>query len=758
MTKSRPVWGRTRWWTLPLALCVILLTVRKGGAQTEPESAAERAPADGSRTATVTPPVAIATPLERPKDEPGAAEVILELTVDANGVVTRAAAVSGPEPFASAASQAAPSWKFEPARRGDRAVAAKIHFLVNFDAAPEEVPAGDPSPTQAAVAKPPALGAVRAEVMTEILVVGELEDPTGKRISRAETRNLAGAFDDPLRSVEVLPGVTPMATGLPLFFVRGAPPGNVGYFIDGVRVPLLYHAFLGPSVIHPAFLEEVTLNAGPSPVRFGRYAGATVEATMAKPRNTLRGEANVRLIDAGAFVETPFAGGKGYALLSGRYSYTALLLTLFSPGQRVDYWDYQGLVGYRIGKKDELSVFTFGAFDFGGNGQVRGGTEFHRVDLRWDHEFSSRTRARWAVTLGRDQTQSDQGFVSDNALMSRLQVEHKAEEFVVRAGSDVSIDNYGMDVDAAVAEPEIYLELFPARTDATGGAYVDLVLFPQGRIQVIPGIRSDLWTSLGDSAVGVDPRLSTVVQLTPWLRAVHAVAVAHQSPNFVPQIPGAALGGLKGGLQESLQASSTFEASLPAEMTVSLGAFINTTDKLSDPIGLSQSLAIDESSRDQRALGRAAGFELYLKRPLTRRFGGILSYTFSGASRSIGPLRTVAGYDRPHVLNLALTYDLGANWRASGKFAVMSGVPGRRTTLEGFVFDQSRSDPFLRLDLKLSKRWYVSETYFWSAYLEVLNATNTGQVSSRICNVDSCEDRGSAPLTIPSLGVEVGWN
>jgi hypothetical protein len=163
-------------------------------------------------------------------------------------------------------------------------------------------------------------------------------------------RNLAGSFDDPLRSVEVMPGVSPIASGLPLFFVRGAPPGNVGYYIDGIRVPLLYHAFLGPSVIHPAFINKVNLSAGPMPTRFGRIAGASVEAELAEPTGQLRGEASVRLIDAGAFVEAPLNRGQGYALLGGRYSYTALLISLFSPGQRLDYWDYQGLVGHSVGR------------------------------------------------------------------------------------------------------------------------------------------------------------------------------------------------------------------------------------------------------------------------------------------------------------------------------------------------------------------------------------------------------------------------
>lgn len=760
MVVRRGRWGQS----LGLLACGLCFSLTARAQTTTPP--ASSAPVRGADTGTIStrviPPEPIDTPIA-PMEVETREEIVLELTIDATGKVVSAAAVSGADPYATEATKAALGWTFTAARKGDRAVAARIHFLVTFEPKPaeEEPSAAEPTPSEATTPgtpPPPAAPSVKTQSMAEVIVVGELKHPGAVSLTRAETRNLAGAFDDPLRSVEVLPGVSPIASGLPLFFVRGAPPGNVGYFIDGVRIPLLYHAFLGPSVIHPAFLEQVTLHAGPAPVRFGRFAGATVEAGLAKPRNEFRGEASVRLLDAGAFVESPFANGNGYALLGGRYSYTALLVSLFSPGQRVDYWDYQGLVGYRLGNHDEISLFTFGAFDYFSSGETRAGTEFHRVDMRWDHSFSERTKSRWAVTLGRDQTQSDAGFVSDNSLQSRLSLEHQTDDVVVRSGADVSIDNYGMEVDPAVPEPEIYLDLFPPRTDAMGGAYLDFVLFPSGPVQVIPGVRADLYSSLGELAFAVDPRISVAYQLTRDLRSTHSLAVAHQSPNFVPGVPGAVLGGIDGGLQQSLQAASSFEATLPWEMTGSVAFFINTTDNLSDPIGLGQSLSIDESSGRHRSLGRAAGVEFYLKRPLTRHLGGLISYTYAASSRSFGPITTVPGYDRPHVLNLALTYDLGDNWRASAKFAAASGIPGRRTTLDGFLFDQSRSDPYLRLDLKVSKRWYTSENFYWGAHVEVLNATHTGSVSSRICGVSGCVDNGQTPITFPSLGVEMGWN
>src|SRR5437868_12442347 len=50
------------------------------------------------------------------------------------------------------------------------------------------------------------------------------------------SRQLPGALGDPFRAIEISTGVTPIVSGLPYFYVRGAPPGNVGYYFDGVRV------------------------------------------------------------------------------------------------------------------------------------------------------------------------------------------------------------------------------------------------------------------------------------------------------------------------------------------------------------------------------------------------------------------------------------------------------------------------------------------------------------------------------------------
>jgi hypothetical protein len=389
-------------------------------------------------------------------------EIVLELLIDEQGHVAEARARGGEEPYATRAVEATQAWSFRPATKGGAPRAARIAYLVTFEPpAPPAPEAPPPTGTAPGIPPPPVrkllpTGATAAAMpLQEVLILGDLPDPGARGFTRYETRKLPGAFDDPLRSIEVLPGVTPILTGLPVFFIRGAPPGNVGIFIDGVRIPQLYHGFLGPSVIHPAFINRVNLHAGPMPARFGRYAGATLEAELAEPHGALRAEGTIRLLDAGGFAEAPFAKGRGYALVGGRYSYTALLLSAIAPGQRLDYWDYQGLFGYRITPKDEVSVFAFGSYDFAGSAEQLAGAEFHRVDARYRHDFSANSSLKVAFTTGADRSRSDVGFLRDIMFGVRTRFESRHEHVVVRAGGDVTIDDYDMFVSPTVPEPEV---------------------------------------------------------------------------------------------------------------------------------------------------------------------------------------------------------------------------------------------------------------------------------------------------------------
>ena len=64
------------------------------------------------------------------------------------------------------------------------------------------------------------------------------------RLTKEELTQTAGALGDPFRALESLPGVTTVAWPAPIYAIRGSNPGNTGFFLDGVRVPALFHLAL----------------------------------------------------------------------------------------------------------------------------------------------------------------------------------------------------------------------------------------------------------------------------------------------------------------------------------------------------------------------------------------------------------------------------------------------------------------------------------------------------------------------------------
>ncbi|MFI5298491.1 MAG: hypothetical protein ACHREM_10365 [Polyangiales bacterium] len=212
----------------------------------------------------------------------------------------------------------------------------------------------------------------------DIVVLGDRPAPSVTRFTRAEVRELPGAFGDPFRAIESMPGV-------------------------------MFHVGLGPSVIHPGMVDHVDLYSGGYPAGFGRFAGGIVSGEVTPPKSETHGEGNNRVFDAGALVETGFADGKGTVLIGGRSSYTAAAISLLVHDVQLDYRDFQARVTYDLTPRDRLTLFAFGSSDLLGQRApatpdtltVLFGSEFYRLDLRYDRSFADGTAFRYSVTSGR---------------------------------------------------------------------------------------------------------------------------------------------------------------------------------------------------------------------------------------------------------------------------------------------------------------------------------------------------------------------
>jgi hypothetical protein len=756
------------------------------------------------------------TDVPYPKGAKGDAVVLLELTIEKDGTVSSAVVTEGVEPFAEQARHAVLGWRFTPTLRGSTSVGARIRARVEFHhkEIPSAPPWAPPLPPRGAASsvQPP-------EPPEEVTVHGTRREIGQTTLSATDVREMPGAFGDPFRAIDALPGVVPLASGLPYFYIRGAPPNDNGYYVDGIRVPLLFHVGAVEGVIHPALIDHVDFYPGAAPATYGGFAGATIDGQTRETATNWHGEANLRVIDAGALVEAPIDDGRFTVLAAGRYGYPGPVLSAITSSVKLDYWDYQTRATWRIAEHDTLGIFAFGSHDSiaelrdGGqqtteNGNMQSTTtlqellvsDFHRIDLRWNHLFANGDgHMRVAATVGCDSQGAAPTYATDYSAATRLQIEAKVSQTVrIRGGADARYDDYGFQQGAPVSGGEnIPSSANPPPTNVTVGAHGDVVWRVSPRVEIVPGGRFDVFQSARSTAPGAashtntlvpafDPRFSARVTLTDSVAWLSTFGLSHQYAALrvgaVPpqeiSVPGFPFGVSQ--LQTVAQASQGVEVALPADFTATLTGFLSgwsgLTDLTANCVQLSPPNGLRQCPDDQPVHGRAYGLELLVRRPLSKRLTGWFSYTLSRSTREAHYLTSsgseatatiVGDYDRTHVLNALGAYDLGRRWRAGARLVFYTGSPysdnfppGQGSPLP--PLNDQRYPPFYRVDVRLEKRWDLGEERSIAFVAEVQNLTLSKEGRSYNCsgmqigstNSTSCAVSYLGPITLPSIGVE----
>ena len=101
--------------------------------------------------------------------------------------------------------------------------------------------------------------------------------PTRRTLRKEELVNVPGSLNDPIRVVQNLPGLNraPYLGGALL--VRGTPPADTGLYLDGQRIPILYHFLGGPSVINEQLLDRIDFYPGGYGAYYGRNLTGAID-------------------------------------------------------------------------------------------------------------------------------------------------------------------------------------------------------------------------------------------------------------------------------------------------------------------------------------------------------------------------------------------------------------------------------------------------------------------------------------------------
>lgn len=599
-----------------------------------------------------------------------------------------------------------------------------------------------------------------------------------------EMRSVAGSQGDPLRVVSSLPGVGQIAGFLPYVVVRGAAPGNTGYYLDGTRVPILFHVAIGPSVIHPYFIDTVDFYPGGAPVRLGRYASGIIEArTRAARRDRVHGDVELKLTDAALMVEVPLdrrrdpdceekrrrdcerGPARGALTLAGRYSYTGAILTLAAANAKIQYWDYQARFDHRLGKHLNYTAFAYGSFDNLGlkeaideeTGEVVEPPpilrfQFHRFDNRIRQRLRGGGTASYAVVLGLDQTGLTELGTNEWRVAPRV-------DFAVPVKDNIGL-HFGVDQEVQIFRLAQQLDelediggvedlalLFSDRTVSATGAYFDVEI-EKNNVQIRPGIRADLYVQSGSSpylpnargitnAIGLDPRILTREKLNERWSLRQSVGIFHQPPSSPIPIPGVESFGFERGLQRNTQGAFGYEwRVVPDILRIEQEAYVGRLTNLQDYELGDTDFEIEElEDIISQVNGWTYGLETLIKLEPGQRMFGWIAYTLSRSTRDF-PLggSAASNWDQRHILNGVVGYKLPRRWSIGTRVHYHTGRPWTSPLPNQEQIDalrlnrnNARLPAFFQLDLRIEKSW-VWPNWQLQGVLDVANSTYSREI------------------------------
>ncbi|HET8936121.1 MAG TPA: TonB-dependent receptor [Polyangiales bacterium] len=585
-----------------------------------------------------------------------------------------------------------------------------------------------------------------------------------------EMRELPGAFGDPFRVLDALPGVVPALSGLPYVYVRGAPPSGTVYYYDGIQVPGMFHLALGPAVVHPTLIDEANFYPSVAPARYGRFTGGVMSGGPS-PRpypDRTHGELELRVIDLTGKIEIPVGGGS--LTLSGRYGYPGPIVTLFSPKSTLDYWDYQARLSLPLSARDKFELVWLGSYDQAGfvdNRNIESDyrLEFHRAEARLIRHVGP-YEVGAALQFGFERSQINNSMkVSALRVGPRVYASYRAsQQLQLRVGADL-FGSTGSFVRSPVIEDglvQIRLPPFSADVAARSvmGAYAELGLQLSDRFRADLGVRADLWLTGSHPEAAADPRLSLSYRVLDSLTWHGAVGLAHQPSVFLVPLPGITEVGIEYGLQSAVQSETGVAFDLPAQFKLESQVYVQHFDNMILP-----ELAIDQTAECYalppdvematsrcnggypRSSAWAYGLEVFLRRALSEDFSGWINYTLGWArAQSATGLKFNPTFDVRHVLNLVLQYKLGRGFSTGARLQYRSGKNASHIFIrEAEIPYQQRLAGFFRADANISYGWHPS----WGSLrvtLEWFNLTLSREESSIDCDKTDDITSGRDPL------------
>lgn len=246
--------------------------------------------------------------------------------------------------------------------------------------------------------------------------------------------SLAGE-PDPMRSMQLLPGITTGTDGIEGLHIRGGDAGQNLIMIDGVPVYNVSHAAGLFSIVNAGAVRSTTLFTGGFPARYGgRLSGVLDIHTKDGNLESYHATAELGMLTGRMSVEGPIMRGKTSFFVSGRQSFLHYFLLPYTRQLKAEtgekgetdyrYFDINAKLSHTFSTDDRLYFSMYKGndiyLDYGGSNQQLSvaslpGSELTIFDitqryheglnwgntvaaLRWNHLFNDKVFANFTVT------------------------------------------------------------------------------------------------------------------------------------------------------------------------------------------------------------------------------------------------------------------------------------------------------------------------------------------------------------------------
>ncbi|MEO6683196.1 MAG: TonB-dependent receptor plug domain-containing protein [Ginsengibacter sp.] len=336
-----------------------------------------------------------------------------------------------------------------------------------------------------------------------------------ERLSAEEMKFIPQIFGekDPLKAIQLLPGIKPASEGSSGIYVRGGAADQNLILLDEAVVYNASHLLGFFSTFNSDAVKDITVYKGGMPARYGGRLSSVIDIRMNDGNNQeLSVSGGIGLISSKLNIEGPIQKNKSSFLVSGRTTYVDLFLKLSKDStinrNKLGFYDLNTKMNFQLGPKDQL--FISGYF---GSDHIKAGKDFglrwgnSTGTLRWNHIYNNRIFSNTSLIYSNYDYDIDVNLGANNLnIFSRIRDWNLKQELQWNAGGNHSV---------AMGFNTIYHTINPGDVSSSASSNFNEIEFQQRYSWENSLFISDTWKASSRISFTYGLRISTFSILGP---------------------------------------------------------------------------------------------------------------------------------------------------------------------------------------------------------------------------------------------------